>query len=180
MWRRTLATGLVLFSQWQAAGVAAPELRCDMRDVSARFYIQAAIAGALRRLQSVGCQQVLSDFANADGLALRAVLDGRRTTAAEFMNGLHFVDGSETPQCRGRDQLGAFTTPGSHVIFICADSFASRFRGQQKAAEMLIIHEVLHAIGLGERPPSPSAITAQVTRRCGSYERTAEAAPALR
>ncbi|MFI5178634.1 MAG: hypothetical protein ACHQO8_08725 [Vicinamibacterales bacterium] len=151
-----------------------------MRDTSARFYIQAAIAGAQRRLQAESCQQVLNDFANADGVSLRAVLDGRLTTAGDFMNGLHFVDGSDSSQCRRADQLAAFTTPGSHVIFVCADRFMSRFRGQSKAAEMLIIHEVLHTIGLGERPPSSSEITAQVTRRCGSYERTAGPIVALR
>jgi len=168
MWRRTLATIIVLFTQLQAAGLAAPVARCYMRDTSARFYIEQAIAGALGRLQSSGCQQVLSDFANGDGVVLRAVLDEGRTTPAEFMGGLSFVDGSDTPQCRRGGAVAAFTSPGSRVIFVCADRFASRFRGQQRAAEMLVIHEVLHAIGLGERPPSSSEITAQVTRRCGS------------
>jgi hypothetical protein len=167
MWRRTLAVGIVLVSQLHAIGMAAGQPRCEMRDMSARFYVQLAIAGALRRLELPPCQRVLSDFANAEGLALRAVLDGSRTTPAEFMGGLYFVDGSESPQCRRSEELAAFTRPGSHVIFICADRFASRFRGQPKAAEMLIIHEALHAIGLGENPPSPSEITGQVTRRCG-------------
>jgi hypothetical protein len=180
MWRRTLATVIVLFTQLQSAGIAAPEPRCDMRDSSARFYIQAAVTGALRRLQSSGCQQVLSDFTNAEGVALRAVLDDRRTTVAEFAGGLHFVDGSDTPQCRRRDELAAFTAPGSHVIFVCADGFMSAFHGRQKAAEILMIHEMLHAIGLGERPPSSTEITAQVTRRCGSYERLAGPIAALR
>jgi hypothetical protein len=33
-------------------------------------------------------------------------------------------------------------------------------------AEMTVIHEVLHTLGLGENRPSSSQITAQVRKRC--------------
>ena len=33
-------------------------------------------------------------------------------------------------------------------------------------AEDLIIHELLHSLGLGENPPTSSQISSQVMRRC--------------
>jgi hypothetical protein len=35
------------------------------------------------------------------------------------------------------------------------------------AAELLVIHELLHTLGLGENPPSSVDITRVVTSRCG-------------
>jgi hypothetical protein len=32
---------------------------------------------------------------------------------------------------------------------------------------MIVIHELLHALGLGENPPLSVEITGQVMRRCG-------------
>jgi hypothetical protein len=34
-------------------------------------------------------------------------------------------------------------------------------------SEILIIHEVLHTLGLGENPPPSADITARVMARCG-------------
>jgi hypothetical protein len=34
-------------------------------------------------------------------------------------------------------------------------------------AESIVIHEMLHTLGLGENPPSSQEITQQVKRRCG-------------
>jgi hypothetical protein len=33
--------------------------------------------------------------------------------------------------------------------------------------ELVLIHELLHSLGLGENPPSSAEITRQVTKRCG-------------
>jgi hypothetical protein len=32
--------------------------------------------------------------------------------------------------------------------------------------EMIVIHELLHVLGLGENPPTSEAITARVVARC--------------
>jgi hypothetical protein len=34
-------------------------------------------------------------------------------------------------------------------------------------AEIILIHEFLHTLGLGENPPTSDAITARVSIRCG-------------
>jgi hypothetical protein len=43
----------------------------------------------------------------------------------------------------------------------------TQMTGFDAAAAVLLIHELLHAIGLGENPPASEAITARVVARCG-------------
>jgi hypothetical protein len=70
-------------------------------------------------------------------------------------------------RCRAAEATTAFTTPGSHVIHVCSARFADRFAAKTRDGELLIIHELLHAVGLGENPPSSSEITAVVRDRYG-------------
>src|SRR5262249_18645930 len=133
-----------------------------------------AVEGAMRRLGDTGCQRVLREFSNPDGAPLQEILDRRQLSADEFVSGLTFVDGSLTPQCQTRHDIAAFTAPGLRLIYICGDRFVQNYSSQPKAAEMLVIHETLHALGLGENPPSSAEITARVTGRC-----TGRAQPAV-
>jgi hypothetical protein len=55
------------------------------------------------------------------------------------------------------------------VILVCGDQFYDRPSSLQGAAgEIVIIHEVLHALGLPEngRFPTSAQITAAVRKRC--------------
>jgi chorismate mutase len=56
--------------------------------------------------------------------------------------------------------------PGSRVVAVCGRRFTNPSLSHE-AREMIIIHELLHALGLGENPPTIEAITRQVTERCG-------------
>jgi hypothetical protein len=57
---------------------------------------------------------------------------------------------------------------GDHVIRVCGSRFARRFARETTADEVVIIHELLHTLGLRENPPSSAQITKQVRRRCGN------------
>jgi TolB-like protein/DNA-binding winged helix-turn-helix (wHTH) protein/Tfp pilus assembly protein PilF len=74
------------------------------------------------------------------------------------------LDGSARESCTA-GLTYAFTTPGSRVIFVCGPQFMRAF---PTLAEEVVIHEVLHSLGLGENPPSSREITAQVRERCGT------------
>jgi hypothetical protein len=111
---------------------------------------------------------VFDDFSTVSGEPLSAALDRTQTTPAQLLESLRFTDGSATPQCRTHLRLAAYTAPGHSVIFVCGPRFASRFREDTKGAELIVIHEMLHAVGLGENPPASAEITTQVTRRCGT------------
>lgn len=73
---------------------------------------------------------------------------------------LTFEDGAEHPVCKtGR---AAVANVHGNTVWICP--------GWQQldlaTGDAILIHEILHTLGLGENPPSSREITAEVLRRC--------------
>jgi len=166
MWRRTA----VLWALWAAAvahpGEAAAQVLLGFVDSDSRFAAQGAIKGAATRLARASCQDVLSDFADESGQTLRTTLLASGRSPAEAFAALRFVDSRAARQCRSGTTL-AFTQMGSPAIHICGRQFMKRSLRNRKTAEIIVIHEFLHSLGLGENPPTSQAITAQVVLRCG-------------
>lgn len=152
-------------SEAQPARVREP--RVYISDAFAKGVVTRAIAGALRRLDRADCRLVLEDFADNRGQPLQAILSALELTPATYLlERLWFVDGSDDLQCRHANGTRAFTAPGHKVIRICAKRFASSSERKGVSVELLVIHEMLHTLGLGENPPSSAAISRQVSRRC--------------
>ena len=64
-------------------------------------------------------------------------------------------------------------TPGVPRVFVCPDgagrinSRLSRVEFQSGSlAEAMVIHEMLHTLGLGENPPTTFEITERIRERC--------------
>ena len=76
------------------------------------------------------------------------------------------MEGEGLDQC-GVESTVAITKPNSHVVFVCSGRFAASFASRRQRGEVIIIHEFLHSLGLGENPPSSVEITDLVERRCG-------------
>jgi hypothetical protein len=57
----------------------------------------------------------------------------------------------------------AFTHPGAQVIRVCGRQFRDH---DSESATIIVIHEFLHTLGLGENPPTSQEITARVAARC--------------
>ena len=142
--------------------------RVNVPDSRAQQGVTAAVIGAQNRLARPECQKLFSDFQDLEGRPLLERLDASLRTPADYLvQQVWFVDGGDTPQCRRDGTMAAFTVTGHHVIRVCGDRFLQRFERQRVAGEIIVIHEMLHTLGLGENPPSSRDITAQVTRRCG-------------
>jgi hypothetical protein len=75
---------------------------------------------------------------------------------------LIFRDGREHVFCRSGG-VAAFTGAGSRVVFVCPRQFLELGRDE---AERVVLHELLHTLGLHERPPSSADIDRAVARRC--------------
>lgn len=133
----------------------------------ARMVVNDALDGAVRRLARPQCQQLFTDFADPAGHALSDTLAASGKTAGESLADLYFVEGDGSPQCRANDWTAAFTVPRSRVIYVCGTQFADRFALKTSGGEILLIHELLHALGLGENPPTSAHITDAVRTRCG-------------
>jgi hypothetical protein len=105
---------------------------------------------------------VLTDFESINGGRLDLVLRSTGRTAQEQIDLLELESGLGRPGCRA-GQL-AFTQIGSPVVSICLRPFTLLRPAKQEA---VLIHEMLHSLGLGENPPESVAITTRVERRCG-------------
>jgi hypothetical protein len=128
--------------------------------------VRQAIEGASLRLERPGCQQVLSDFSDGAGRPLQAALDELGETPASYLRRLvFFYDGASQRRCASGEVLGG-TQPGSRVIYVCPRQFFEAYRRDTLLAEVFVIHETLHSLGLGENPPASLEITQRVMTRC--------------
>jgi hypothetical protein len=136
-------------------------------DAGQRLAVSRATDGAARRLATPGCRLLLNDFTNAAGQALEAAQAAAPTTLLQQLAALRFIDGRDAALCRTGPTL-AFTVPGARVVHVCGRRFRERYDADRTGVEIIVIHEFLHTLGLGENPPSSDAITMQVAKRCAS------------
>jgi len=155
-----------------AAGRAAPRFAAlSSWDAAA---LERARMGAARRLEGAECQKVLSDFTDPEGHSLLANLEPwQQTPSAYLRQALTFLDGSTLGLCR-KGTVVLVTSRGQLRVFVCPDGVSasgSRFARIQMEnptlAEAMVIHEMLHTLGLGENPPTTFEITDRVLARCG-------------
>ncbi len=131
------------------------------RDAAA---VERAREGAARRLGDAGCRRVFSDFHDARGRTIERNLEEWSMEPAEYLQVVPFVDGSGESLCN-RGKVMLVSTPNVPRVIVCR-GFAGVQRSAPKVAESLVIHEVLHTLGLGENPPSSGEITRRVEERC--------------
>jgi hypothetical protein len=126
--------------------------------------VRRCVHGAARRLAEPSCEAVLGDFRDATGRALRDRLEETGLDAPSYARMVLFYDGSNEGPCR-RPRVHAFTAPGSRVVRVCP-SLGRLAAAEPGRAESIVIHEILHTLGLAENPPNSEDITAAVERRC--------------
>jgi hypothetical protein len=127
----------------------------------------AAVMGARRRLEQPDCQRLFSEFSDASGRPLQETLDALGQTSAGYLGWVVFADASARPHCKAGGSF-AFTTPGSRVVYVCGPQLKDATDQNLAKAEAVVIHEMLHSLGLGENPPTSAEITARVQARCHS------------
>jgi len=131
-----------------------------------RLYVHQAIQGAKDRLEDPTCLKVLDDFTDEQGFPLSMALSELHQTPGARLLDLIYVDATDDDLC---DDLGvgAFTSMRGRVIYMCAERFASAESPLTGiAGQILVIHELLHSLGLPEYPSTPEALTsAEITRR---------------
>lgn len=110
------------------------------------------------------CAELFRDFTDADGRPLQERLDTYRLTAPEYLALIYFADGADDGRC-GDENVLANTTPGSRRVSICR-RFERACRQDRIWTEVVVIHEALHTLGLGENPPTSYEISARVASRC--------------
>jgi hypothetical protein len=132
--------------------------------------VERARAGASERLLDPRCLSLLDEFQDAQGATLRAKLHALGVTAAGYLRRVPFVDGSGIRACRPEGVL-MVARPGRVPVYVCPAGSVSRLSRDATRhpfrAELALIHEMLHTLGLGEDPPSSEQISRRVEQRCG-------------
>jgi hypothetical protein len=126
--------------------------------------VALAREGAARRLEDPECRRVLSDFHDAHGRTLEKNLEAWAMAPAEYVRILPFVDGFRESRCRA-DGVMLVSVPNVPRVTVCP-GFARLQRYEPRLAKSLVIHEMLHTLGLGENPPTSAEITKRVEARC--------------
>jgi hypothetical protein len=163
--RWTVRLGLCVL----AAVVAAPPTSAEgarrasltKRDAAA---VERARDAAVRRLEDAECRRVFSDFHDAQGRTIERSLEEWAAGPAEYLRMVAFVDGSGEPLCHRGDVM-LLSIPNVPRVIVCP-GFAKVERLQPEDAANMVIHEVLHTLGLGEDPPTSAEITRRVEARC--------------
>jgi len=145
--------------------IAAPVYAIRIAHQATAGTLQRLLDDTRERLSQPACQQVLDDFAAADGRSLRSHLQDVGCTPEAYLELMIFYDGSKQRRCLQGGNL-AVTNVGGRLVYVCPKQLRRWARGNPVWAEATIIHEALHSLGLGENPPSSQEITAQVLRRC--------------
>jgi hypothetical protein len=166
-----LAGSAVTVAQPIPSAVLRERLASNVRlsDTFRAAAVRKAVLGAFDSLGNGKCQGIFSDFRDASRQTLQEKLDALGETGQSYLSLVFFYEGSELPGCRsskGQD-ISAMTTPGSRAVFICRSNFSAGRRPKPFYPEAVILHEMLHSLGLGENPPTSDEITWRVFARCG-------------
>lgn len=141
--------------------------------------VRRAVQGAARVLADPACSAVLDDFPGRAESDLRARLTTLAVEPSTYARMVLFYDGSHQAPCR-RPRVSAFTAPGSRIVYVCP-ALGALVASDAGQAEAVVVHEILHTLGLPENPPTSDEITAAVVRRCGpvraALQRQAESIP---
>jgi hypothetical protein len=162
-----LSCVLVAASTSGSPGQGEFEVRSQLPPGAGLTALRRAVVGAHRRLGQPDCQRLFSDFSDASGRPLQGRLDDLGQTGTGYLGWVVFADGSAKRHCKAGGSV-AFTAPGSRVVFVCGSQLKSAADQNAARLEAVVIHEMLHSLGLGENPPSSEEITARVLARCHS------------
>ncbi len=158
---RCVLTAAVVAAAPATSSEGARHASLTRRDAAA---VERAREGAARRLEDAGCRRVFTDFHDAQGRTIERNLEKWEMDPAEYLRILPFVDGFGETLC-SREKVMLVSTPNVPRVMVCP-GFAKVQRDEPGAAESLVIHEVLHTLGLGENPPASIEITRRVEARC--------------
>jgi len=130
-----------------------------------REAVERALRGVEARLHDEACRLVFEDFKDGDGRSLQEGLDALGLTPDRYLSFVFFYDGFGQGRCM-HSGIYATTSVGSRLVRMCGPRFTELSARQPEEAQAVLLHEVLHTLGLRENPPTSAHITQRVVERC--------------
>jgi hypothetical protein len=127
--------------------------------------VRAAVLRAWTLLEDPRCREIFAEFRDTSNRPLQVRLDDLGETGRSFLARIDYSDASETEECRVPSTLAA-TVPGRATVAVCASKFRILARRDFERLAVVILHEELHALGLGENPPSSAEISRRIALWC--------------
>ena len=159
-----LLAGLTLVGAAEGAQKQARLVPVRALDPGDASVAEVARQGAIARLRNPECRQVLGDFTDGKGRKLHENLQAFGVGPDEYLAMLPLLDGETRPLCKA-NQSQLLTSAGVPRVFVCK-AFLETVYQRRVMAEVYVIHEMLHTLGLGENPPTSHDITQKVVKRC--------------
>ena len=147
---------------------AAAAFSVRLADEEAARSVRRAVAGAHERLGREGCREIFEAFRDPSRRTLNQNLAALGTNGQGFLKQVLFYDGSALAVCQPNPAKAVYavTERGGRAVRVCARQFEAIQRKSPVLGEVVVIHEMLHALGLGEAPPSSDEITWRVMASC--------------
>lgn len=166
-----LLAGTTCLAMAMSAGAAVPGVAIPAAALPAadlRPEVSRSVDLASWKLDAIPeCRALLDDFRDLRGRPLSENLAATGLAASAYLRRLALTNGERHPLCRGAAY--AVTVPFGDRVAVCEGGFLSLQRRDISRSANILIHEMLHTLGLGEDGPHPSSqeITARVASRCG-------------
>lgn len=124
----------------------------------------AARSIASRWLSRERCRAVFGDFRDSAGRPLSAVLEETGRTPEGRLLEIEFSLGGDEGRCRDSEVLAVMSS-GSTAVRLCAAAGRLARRDPPSLA-VVLLHEELHSLGLGEDPPTSREISRAIEAGC--------------
>ena len=141
-------------------GEACRESRCRREPVGT----QISTTLARRWLANPRCREIFVQFRDVAGRTLQERLDSLGETGESYLGRIRFADRAGVDPCAAA--VLAMTTPGARVVSLCGTTFAALARRNPHATAVVVLHEELHSLGLGENPPTSQEISRRIETSC--------------
>jgi len=148
-----------------AAGRVAAQPPDGPIDSRLQPWFHLTVEEAAARLENPACARILTDFRDVAGRTLALKLEATGLDASAYARSVAFRAGRGVGLCQS-GRIFMLTTIAGRVVWVCEAQYYRKEREEPEVAIGLVIHEVLHTLGLGENPPSSEEITAHVMARC--------------
>lgn len=162
-WTQSLA---LLFAALGRTALVAGGLNAPYVDRQLGPFVYAQVVRAAERLAQEPCALVLTEFLDQEtGRPLAEKFHSSWEGVPGYVSTLVYRPGAEDGPCRN-SSVAAYTSPGGAVVYVCRRFLRWQASHERELPAIILIHEALHTLGLGENPPTTEEITARIEARC--------------